>query len=102
MPIRAIEFHPLARRELKKAERGYRRYSSRTVQRFLQAVDEMLQRIATNAELGSPYRQRFRWMQLKRYPYILYYEVRDPLPVLIYANAHARRRLGYWLRRARP
>lgn len=102
MPTRGTEFHPLARRELKEAERRYRRYGSRTVQRFLQAADDVIQRIATNAELGSPYLQRFRWMQVKRYPYLFYYEIRDPLPVLIYANAHARRRLGYWLRRTRP
>lgn len=102
MPIRVTDIHPLAARELKKAERWYRQYGSRPAQRFLQAVDEVIRRIATNAELGSPYLHRFRWMQLKRFPYFLYYEIRDPLPVLIYANAHAQRRLGYWLRRARP
>lgn len=102
MPIRVTEIHPLARRELKKAERWYRRQGARAVQRFLQAVDDVIQRISTNAELGSPYLQRFRWVQAKRFPYLFYYEIRDPLPVLIYASAHARRRLGYWLRRAGP
>jgi len=33
---------------------------------------------------------------------LLFYEVRDPQPVLIYALAHVRRRSGYWLRRIRP
>jgi hypothetical protein len=102
MPIRVTEIHPLAQRELKKAERWYRRQGARRGQRFLQAVDDVIQRIATSAEQGAPYLQRFRWMQMKRFPYLLYYEIRDPLPVLIYACAHARRRLGYWLRRARP
>jgi plasmid stabilization system protein ParE len=71
-------------------------------QRFRQAVDRVVQRIAATAEQGAPFRQQFRWLRLQRFPYLFYYEIRDPQPVLIYAVAHARRRPGYWLRRTRP
>jgi hypothetical protein len=38
-------------------------------------------------------------MRLHRFPYLLYYEIRDPHPVLIYAATHSSGRSGYWLRR---
>lgn len=102
MPFRAVEFHRLAKRELHEARRRYRRRSPATAQRFQQAANQVFQQIAYNAELGAPYQQRFRWMLVKRFPYLLYYEIRDPLPVMIYAVAHARRRPNYWLRRTGP
>lgn len=62
MPVRLVEFHPLAEREIESAERWYRRRSPSSAQRLLQAVDETVQRIASAAELGSPYLQQIRWM----------------------------------------
>jgi hypothetical protein len=41
-------------------------------------------------------------MRLRRYPYLLYYARTDPAQVTVFAVAHASRRPGYWLRRARP
>jgi hypothetical protein len=61
-----------------------------------------VQRIATAAEQGAPYQQSYRWMRLNRFPYLLYYEIRDEQSVLVYAVAHARRRPGYWRRRTTP
>jgi hypothetical protein len=52
--------------------------------------------------LRELHRQRYRWMRVKRFPYLLYYEIRDPQPVLIYAIAHGRRRPAYWMRRKPP
>ena len=102
MAVRTVDIHPLALQELRVARRWYAQRSPAAAQRFRLAVDAVVQRIATTAEQGSPYRQRYRWMRLKRFPYLLYYEIRDPQPVLIYAVAHAGRRPGYWLRRTRP
>ncbi len=102
MPFRAVEFHPSARRELQAARRRYRRRSPATAQRFQQAANQVFQQVAYGAEQDAPYLQRSRWMLVKRFPYLLYYKIRDPLPVIIYAVAHARRRPNYWLRRARP
>ncbi len=69
------------------------------MQRFRLTADRVVQRIAMVAEQASPYRLRYRWMRLQRFPYLVYYEICAPQRVLIYAVAHARRRPGYWLRR---
>jgi plasmid stabilization system protein ParE len=102
MPPRAIVLDPLAAKELPAAFRWYARRSATAAGRFQAALNHVLQRIAAGAEQGTPFRQRFRWMRLSRFPYLLYYEIRDPHPVYVYAAAHAGRRPGYWLRRTRP
>lgn len=102
MAVRAVDFHPLAAQQLRAAYRWYALRSPAAAQRFRLAVDRVIQRLAAGAEQGSPYRQLYRWMRLSRFPYLLYYEIRDPQPVRIYAVAHVRRRPGYWLRRTRP
>ena len=102
MAIRTVDVHPLAEKEMRAAYRRYARLNPEAAVRFRAALDRVAERIATGAEQGAPFRLRYRWMRLRRFPYLLYYEIRDPLPVLVYAVAHSRRRLGYWLRRARP
>ena len=102
MPVRMLDFHPLAPREAQAAYRWYARRSPRAAQRFQSAFRSAVQRIETAAEQGTPYGQSYRWVRLRRFPYLVYYKIRDPQPVLIYAVAHARRRPGYWLRRTRP
>jgi plasmid stabilization system protein ParE len=102
MPVRAVVLHARAGREIREAFRWYVQRSPWAAQRFQAAVTVAVQRIALAAEQGSPYRQRYRWMRLPRFPYLFFYEVQDPHPVMIYALAHVRRRPGYWLRRTRP
>jgi plasmid stabilization system protein ParE len=102
MAVRTVDLHPLALQELRAAYQWYARRSPFAAQHFRLAVDAVVQRIAAAAEQGSPFRQHYRWMRPRRFPYLLYYAIRDPHPVLIYAVAHARRRPGYWLRRTRP
>lgn len=102
MPIRAVDFDPRAVREISVASRWYARRSASASQGLLAAVGQAVQRITAGAERGSPYGRRFRWVRLPKFPYLLYYEIRDPHPVLIYALAHVSRRPGYWLRRTRP
>lgn len=102
MPVRVVELHPQSEREINSAERWYHRRSPSSAQRFLQSLDEVVQRIAAAAEQGSPYQQNVRWMRVKRFSYVIYYEIRDPYPVYIYAVAHTSRRPGYWHRRRTP
>jgi plasmid stabilization system protein ParE len=102
MPRRAIDLHPLAIKEMRAASQWYRQRSPWAAQRFGRALQEVMQWIETRAELGSPFRQEYRWMRLRRFPYLVYYKIRDPRPVLIHAVAHGRRNLGYWLRRKPP
>jgi plasmid stabilization system protein ParE len=102
MNVRAVDIHPLALNELRAADRWYSQRSLFASQRFRLAVNRLVQRIAQAAQQGTPFRQRYYWRRLYRFPYLFYYEIRDPKPVLIYAVAHSRRRPGYWLRRVRP
>jgi len=43
----------------------------------------------------------YRWKVLTRFPYVVFFRL-DGDAVEIMAVAHARRRPGYWLRRAHP
>ena len=99
MPVRAVDIHPRAAREARTASRRYARHSPAKAGRFQAAVYAVLQRVSAAAEQGSPLGERFRWMRVRKFPYLVYYEIRDPQPVLVYAVAHVSRRPGYWLRR---
>src|SRR5262245_8804341 len=94
-----VLFHRLATREFIAARRRYAQYSPVTEGRFVAAVRAAVERIEANPQLGIPYQGPFRWVRTRRYPYLLYYEVFGPNLAFVYAVAHARRRLGYWLRR---
>jgi plasmid stabilization system protein ParE len=98
----AVGFHPLATRELQGADRWYARRNPAAAQRFRQAVAHVVQQIGAAPEQGSTFGGRFRWMRVRRFSYVLYYEVLDPAQVIVYAVAHTSRRPGYWLRRTRP
>ena len=102
MPMRSVDIHALAEQELRSAYRWYRGRSQAAAGRFQRAVQNTVQRIMSAAEQGAPFGRHYRWLSLRRFPYAIYYQIRDPLPVLIYAAAHASRRPGYWLRRTRP
>jgi len=68
--------------------------------RFVAAIDAATQMIESTSQHGVMFLQRFRWVKTRRFPYVLYYAPIDgsSTPV-VYAVAHSRRRLGYWLRR---
>lgn len=67
---------------------------------FLAAVDRALSSIAENPDRFQVWQQGhpFRRYVLKRFPYVVFYEVeRDR--VVIWAIAHGRREPGYWIAR---
>ncbi|SRR5260370_17952392 len=94
-------FHSLAFREFKDAYQWYARRSKKTARRFYEAVDQALDDIAANPTRWPVFHHHYRWLQLKKFPYVLYFRILDPYHVVIMAVAHGRRRLGYWLRRSR-
>jgi len=102
MPVRRVAIDARAGKEMRHALRWYMGQNPTAAQRFQTAVDDVVQKVGGAAEQGVLYRHRFRWIRLHKFPYLVYYEIRDPQPVLIYALAHAHRRPGYWLRRTRP
>jgi len=96
-----VLFHRLAIQEYRAACRWYGRRSPRTEQAFRNAIDRAVQQIAADPEQWPTYRNHYRWVRTRRFPYVLYYHVLDEDHAVILAVAHARRRPGYWLRRSR-
>ncbi len=95
----AVTFHRLAAREFAAARRWYARYSPQAEARFTAAVDAAVRLIDANPSVGATFQARFRWIRVRRYPYLLYYRDTGTGSVMVYAVAHARRRPGYWLGR---
>ncbi len=73
-----VRFHRLAAAEYKSALAWYRVRSQKAASEFRDELGQVIQR---------------------RFPYVLYFKIVSPDVITIYALAHARRRLGYWLRR---
>jgi len=96
----AVVFHRLAAAEFVRARRWYRRRGTDLETRFVLAIEKAIEAIQTHPELGAAYMKRYRWVRTKHFPYLLYYEVTDA-STMLYAVSHARRRLGYWLRRTK-
>jgi plasmid stabilization system protein ParE len=94
-----VIFHRLAAAEFVATRRWYARRSATVETRFVYAVDAAVRLIEATPDTGALFLHRYRWVRTRRYPYLLYYDPSGPTAVVVYAIAHARRRLGYWLRR---
>lgn len=98
-----IHFHRLASQDYLKALRRYARHSMIVAERFVTALDVAVAAIAANPHLWPRYEDRFRWIRLRKFPYVLYFENTDDQNVRILAVAHEKRRPGFWKRRrSRP
>ena len=95
-----IEFHPLARDELQVALAWYREKSARTAVRFLQRIDESLRRLIVDPSSYPTIGRRFRYIRVRKFPFVLAYQVRSAGDIFIVAVAHTSRRSGYWTSRA--
>jgi plasmid stabilization system protein ParE len=91
-------FHRLASQEYLKALRWYAQRSVRIAAGFHQAVDDAIQLLVANPQIGTKYDDHFPWLRLRRFPYLLYYEVIGDI-IHIVAVAHEKRKPGYWKRR---
>jgi|SRR6516165_570465 plasmid stabilization system protein ParE len=93
-----VVFHRLAAQEYRKALAWYRRRSATAAARFRTQVGIALEKILVSPEVGTVFRE-YRWIRTRRFPYLIFYDADDPTVIRVYAVAHGRRRLGYWLRR---
>ena len=96
-----VLYHRLALVEYRRAIARYHRQDVDVARRFITAVNEAADRIELNPSIGSPCFGPYRWLRVRRFPYLLYYRELTPTLAIIYAVAHTRRRPGYWLRRTR-
>ena len=100
-----IDLHPKARVELRSAALWYEERVDGLGGEFLSAVDAAFHRIRRNPELFP------RWLgtertpgtirkaPVERFPYLVAFEQRERL-VVVLAVAHQKRRPFYWLERA--
>jgi hypothetical protein len=102
MPNLTVRFHRLASREYQRALSWYAHRSLGAARHFRNEVVRLIQRIEQDPNAGTIYRRPYRWMRVRRLPYLLYFGPFGVGEIMIYAVAHASRRPGYWLQRTRP
>lgn len=68
---------------------------------FVEAVDRALFDIAEAPGRSPIWSAPWRRAVLRRFPFVVFYEV-DDARVVVMAVAHARRRPGYWVARRMP
>jgi plasmid stabilization system protein ParE len=102
MPNLTVLFHRLASREYQRALSWYAQRSLGAARHFRDEVVRLIQRIEQDPKAGTLFRFPYRWLRVRRLPYLLYFGPFGAGDIMIYAVAHASRRLGYWLRRVRP
>lgn len=96
-----IYFHRLALDELVAARRWYANQSARAAQRFQLAVEAAVRRIQSMPTAGVLFQASYRWVKVRRFPYLLYYGPIANGIIEVFAVAHGGRRPGYWLGRPR-
>jgi len=92
-----------AREEAEAAAQWYENLQQGLGERFLECLVSALEDIETQPQLFPlletlKTRREVRRCILRRFPYMVVYEIR-PQETLVYAVAHARRRPNYWRKR---
>jgi hypothetical protein len=92
-----------AREEAEAAAQWYENLQQGLGERFLESLAGALEHIETQPQLFPLLetlntRRKVRRCILRRFPYMVVYEVR-PQETLVYAVAHVRRRPNYWKKR---
>lgn len=95
-----VVFHRLAAREYRDSRDWYAVRSASVAERFRIAVDRAVDRIAAEAEALPVLSGQYRWVRVRRFPYLLIFRRQSPETIMIVAVAHTSRRPGYWRRRA--
>jgi hypothetical protein len=67
--------------------------------RFRDAVDFAVNRICADADSHPILVDEIRWVNVRRFPYILVFVRESSDRLLVLALAHAKRHPGYWKRR---
>ena len=100
-----VEFHPKARTEIRSAARWYEEHRSGLGEEFAKEISTALDGIE-EAPLSFPLwpgtrgaARAIRKATVKRFPYLIGFEVHEDY-LLVIAVAHAKRRPLYWLTRA--
>lgn len=96
---RAVDFHRLARDELRSVTAWYRVRSPRAAEQFLMRLDETIARIQCDPESIFALGRKYRAIRVPKFPYQLVFRIEADSTVFVVALAHASRRPGYWRNR---
>lgn len=96
MPGKTLVFHRLAAREYRAARRWYADRSPEAAASFQIAVDQALGRIPSQGDLLPRLGRVYRWVRVRRFPYVLVFREQSPDCIMVMAVAHTSRRPGYW------
>jgi toxin ParE2 len=97
--VKEAVFHPEARVEVSESVEFYEARLEGLGLRFLAAVEDAAERIASSSEAGTPLTGGFRKRIVSGFPYSVIYRVWEDHVYLV-AVAHQHRRPGYWRERA--
>jgi plasmid stabilization system protein ParE len=90
-----VEFHPGASQELEAASSFYESRRTGLGEELADEVEEVCLLLAEYPAIGRKADDAHRSVPLRRFPFILFYRVRETV-VQIVAVAHKRKRPGYW------
>ena len=93
--MKPVDYLPGARRDYDESFDWYAERSSIAAERFSNAVDAALERIATNPEWFAFIDTRHQECLVQRFPFRIVFRD-EPTRVLVVAVAHAKRRPDYW------
>ncbi len=90
-----VDFVPEARLDFDESFDWYAKRSEMAANRFSNAVDAALDRIAAKPDQFAAIDTRHRECLVKRFPFRIVYRI-EPHRILVVAVAHAKRRPRYW------
>jgi plasmid stabilization system protein ParE len=73
--------------------------SARAALRFRDEVNAAIERLTPFPQSHPSLSTTTQWIKLRRYPYLMVFQIRSASVIFIIAIAHARRRREYWKRR---
>ena len=98
--MRPLRIHPEAEAELQQAFEFYEQQAEGLGGDFLDEVDRVWTDIRALPASGSPSAEGLRRSVLRRFPFVVFYEVQAE-HIVVWAVAHQRRRPQYWRSRQR-
>lgn len=95
-----LEIDPRAEAEAERSIVWYAERSERAAREFLEELTGALEQVRAHPMRWPFWRRDIRRITLQQFPFVVFYRASPDL-VLVIAVAHAKRRPGYWARRAR-
>lgn len=90
-----LEFHPAVGDEISEAVSWYSQRSEKAADAFMVALDDALEKIASDPERAAVYMHGRRAVRVGQFPYLVVYGKHGSI-IRVSAVAHTSRRPGYW------